>query len=146
LRMARAAVATLKLDFFEDRSGRRQCQSSAAIFLWNERRQIAGFCQGDYELLRVSHLPVEPAPVFAREFLAELGDFGSDDLVRVGCVVRHGEGRYRWMITSQNAEELFCREQQSANIIYAEIGLLSARSVPLQIPLSTIAPTSARST
>ena len=78
LGMAAAAVAAGALDLFQDGRCRRQFQPGAAIFLGDQNREIAGLRQRVDELLRIRHLAVELAPVFARELGAELCDGVAD--------------------------------------------------------------------
>ena len=78
LGMAAATIAPGALDLFEDRGRGRQLQAGAAIFFRDQHREIAGLGQRIDEGLRVSHLAVELAPVFAGELRAELGDGFAD--------------------------------------------------------------------
>ena len=86
LGVAAAAIAAGALDLFEDRGRGRQFQPGAAIFFRDQHREIAGFGQRIDEGLRVGHLAVELAPVFAGELRAKFGDGVAD----VGIVVLFG--------------------------------------------------------
>jgi len=67
LRMACGAVATAALHLLEDHGSSRERQSGAAIFFWDQRRQIAGVGQCRNELDRIGAFTVEPSPILARK-------------------------------------------------------------------------------
>ncbi len=71
LGMAAAAIAPRPVDFLQDRGRGREFQPGAAIFFRDQHREIAGFRQRIDKGLRVGHLAVELAPIFAGELRAE---------------------------------------------------------------------------
>src|ERR1700731_289869 len=45
LGVARRAVAALPLHFFQDRRGSGKWQARTSILLWDQHREVAGFCE-----------------------------------------------------------------------------------------------------
>ena len=81
LRMTRAAIAALHLDFFKDGCCARQRQTSAAIFLWNEGCEIAFSGQRFDKFGRIFAFIILGPPIFARIFLTQFGDLAANVVV-----------------------------------------------------------------
>ena len=84
LRVARRTVAALGMDRLEDRRGGGQRQAGAAVFLGDQRGEIAGLGEGADELGGIGAVAVQLAPVLAGETGAEFRHFDADLGVRVG--------------------------------------------------------------
>ncbi len=84
LRVAGRAVAALGVDRLEDRCGGRQWQARAAVFLRDQRGEVASFGQRLDELGGIGAVAVQPAPVFTWEAGAELGNFDANFGMRIG--------------------------------------------------------------
>jgi hypothetical protein len=85
--MAGGAVAARPLNLLENRGCSGQVETRTAILLRDQRSEEPGLSQGGDELGRVSHLPIEPPPVFARKSLADPAD-GLADLAVLGVLHR----------------------------------------------------------
>ncbi|MHC2539025.1 hypothetical protein ACVJMY_008594 [Bradyrhizobium diazoefficiens] len=91
LGMAAAAIAACALDLLEDCGRRGQLQARAAIFLGDQHREIPGLGQRVDEGLRIGHLAIELAPVFAGKLRAELCDgFADVGVIFAVVVFTHG--------------------------------------------------------
>ena len=110
LGVAAAAIAARALDLFEDRRRRRQFQPGAAILLGDQHREIAGLRQRVDELLRIRHLAVELAPVFAGELGAELCDGVADVVEFVLLFLCCHWFFWRWMVGDVNCRMAGCCE------------------------------------
>ena len=91
LGVAGRAVAALGLNGFQDCRRGGQRQTGAAVFLGDQRAEIAAFGQRADKIRRVAAFLIELAPVFAGEPAAQLPDFFADFRVWVGAQrVFHG--------------------------------------------------------
>ena len=96
LRVAGGAVAALGLHRLQDRRGGGQRQAGAAVFLGDQRAEVAGLGQRAHELGGIGALLVQLAPVLAGEAGAELRDLLADFGMRVGWEwLVHGRLRLR---------------------------------------------------
>ena len=82
--MARGTVAAFRVDRLEDRRGGGQRQARAAVFLGDQRGQIACLGERVDELGGIFPPLVQLAPVFAGKAGAEFRDFIADLGMRVG--------------------------------------------------------------
>ena len=71
LRMAGSPIAARALDLLEDRRRRRERQAGAAVFLGDQRGEVAGLRERIDEFRRIGVVAVELAPVFARKIGAQ---------------------------------------------------------------------------
>ena len=84
LRVACSAVAALGVDGLKDRSGGGERQAGAAVFLGDQRGEIAGLGEGVDELGGIGAVAVQVAPVLAGEAGTEFCHLNADLGVRVG--------------------------------------------------------------
>src|ERR1700744_6324492 len=82
--VAGGPVAALGMDGLEDGRSRGERQGGAAIFLRDQRGEIAGFGKSLNKLGGIGAVAIEVTPVLTRETSAELRDLGADFSVRIG--------------------------------------------------------------
>ena len=87
LGVAGAAVATLALHLLQDRRRGRQRQPGAAVFLGDQRSEVARLRQRLHERRRIPPDLIQPAPILAGEAGAQACDARAD--LGVGVVVQN---------------------------------------------------------
>ena len=78
LGVACSTVAARFVNFFQDRGGGGNAESAAAVLLGDQDAEEAGLGQGAHELGRIGALPIQGAPIDAREPGAERFYRGAD--------------------------------------------------------------------